>query len=469
MSKRTNKQLTSSQSKRVKQSFSNEFLLHPSQSHDLRLPYQQPKSLLKLPQSFKPMAVNFFRLMITKSFIDLLFGAKAVKKLTITSSLDVFWTFVAVWISMGLVQLSSVRKHFKQNTFYKNFVATTFISCDLFFEVLRSMKGNVAALVKMFQHNVQSVYSPAVKGSIDEMILAFTGKSSIKVYLPAKPHSNGIKLFTYVDQHGILCSLVIYKKQTIPVASIFDQLLGNFKNRTIKIYADRWFGSRNAMQYCIDNGIKFVLAMPKNRGKEMWQEMRKEAELYGYSERTLRKNSSVRAVSVKVKNIVCNFLVNHQDFRSLSNTASERDETTTQQQQYYKSLVEDYNSNMKKVDQFNQAYYNHLPIIRQSTVDLGIRRALLRFAVINAYRMYEYYHGTKIMQEDFLEMLMHELLGFSSTGWKDFNNGHQFLTMTDQKKCVLCPNRKNPSSCWHMCPRCNKPMCRVCFIKQHQK
>ena len=467
MKKRKNAHQLNSKPKRVVRSFAEEFLTSSSQTHDLRLPQQKSKSLFSLPHTFKGRAIDFLKLMITTSFVQLLFSKNFLAQLSISTSLDQFWTFMAVWISMGLIRLSNIKKHFERNKYWMNIVAMTFMSRNSFMKVLRSMNGDYKELMKLLQLNIHTVYKPAVKGSIDETILAFTGKSSIKVYLPAKPHPNGIKLFTYVDKHGILYSLIMYEKKSIPVSDIFSRLLGDYKNRVIKIYADRWFGSRKATEFCSKHGLKFVIAMPKNRGKKLWQELRLEAESIGYAERKWKKDESVRAVAVKVGHIVCNFMINHRDFTTPTEPEPIGSKTISSIQKYYTSLVDDYNENMKKVDQFNQAYYLHLPVIRQNNVPCSIRRALLRIAVVNAYHMYELYHGIKIRQDKFLEMLMFQLLGFTEEGWIEFMNGHLFLSTKTTQTCGLCPNRHNPSSCTHRCAKCNKSMCLSCFLMEH--
>ena len=61
----------------------------------------------------------------------------------------------------------------------------------------------------------------------------------------------------------------------------------------------------------------------------------------------------------------------------------------------------DYNQHMGFVDQFNQAFYLHFPMIRQNNVEAGLRRYLLRIGIVNAYRMYELFHNKKITQQIF--------------------------------------------------------------------
>ena len=178
----------------------------------------------------------------------------------------------------------------------------------------------------------------------------------------------------------------------------------------------------------------------------------------------LIKNKRVRVVTVKVGHLFLNFLTNHIDSTDELNNNSNHN----QQYEFYRSLVDDYNDNMKKVDQFNQTYYYHLPIIRQHNALTGIRRALLRFAVVNAYRMYELFHQKQLRQDDFLEMLMYELIGFTQKGWIDFK-GHLFLHTPKEKRCELCVNRKNASRCNHWCVKCLKSMCKKCYLKFHIK
>ena len=84
---------------------------------------------------------------------------------------------------MGLVRLPNVRKHFEKMAFWINKVAITFISRNMFDHVLQSMKRDVNDLCRIFMDNVDVMYKPNVKGSINETILPFMGKPLIKVYL----------------------------------------------------------------------------------------------------------------------------------------------------------------------------------------------------------------------------------------------------------------------------------------------
>ena len=265
---------TTSRSKRSKRSFSEHFSLNPTQTRDLRLHVQSPSSLFSLPQDFSGKASDFLKQLITVSFIEVLIPVYCRRHLQISSSYIDFWIFIAVWLSMGLVGLSNIHKHFYHGRFWANYVASTFMARYRFKAILGAMKGSVGQLSNILQHNLRKIYSPSIKGSIDETILAYTGKSPLEIYMKAKPHPNGVKLYTYVDENGVLLSFFVHKKgESQTIYQIFKRILFHFKDRQLKIYADRWFGSKNAMEYCLKHRIKFVLAMQSGRGKKLWNNM----------------------------------------------------------------------------------------------------------------------------------------------------------------------------------------------------
>ena len=123
---------------------------------------------------------------------------------------------------------------------------------------------------------------------------------------------------------------------------------------------------------------------------------------------------------------------------------------------------------MKRIDQFNQAFYLHLPNIRQSKEIVGIRRALLRFAIINAYRMFERYHGIKMKQAIFLEMLIYQLCGFTKKGWDQFQSIH-YIPLIKPTRCFECHAKGTFTNCTHQCSLCNNPICHSCYLSKHVK
>ncbi len=55
---------------------------------------------------------------------------------------------------------------------------------------------------------------------IDETIIPFKGCSSLKQYIPKKPHKWGFKLFVLADKNGIVYDFIPYTGKIEPVNKI---------------------------------------------------------------------------------------------------------------------------------------------------------------------------------------------------------------------------------------------------------
>ena len=459
---------TSNNPKRPKINEVEHFSQTSSQSIDLHLRTLKHNEQFRLSQIDLPRAIDFLKLLLDISFLKILFPSQTLLSLSPYGSFDFFWVFMAAWISMGIIRLPNINSHFQRHRFFENRITTHFISKHLFNNTLQKMTGDVFKLSKQFQKNIHKLYTPTTKCSIDETILSFTGKSNLKVTVVGKPHPNGVKLYTLVDECGILLGYIIYKKEKITIYNIFKKLLNPFENRSLKIYADKWFGSEGAIQYCVENNHKFLFAMQKNRPKKLWLRMYETTMKNGHTMMWHQKENSIRAISLKQGNRIFNFITNHIEPCSNKNNNNNNILSNSLRSIEVNHLLQDYNYNMKRVDQFNQTFYLHLPLIRQQKEVVGIRRAILRFAVVNAYRMYERYYNTKIQQVVFLEMLMYELIGFSKEGWASFLK-IRHVSLNKSARCVECLKNKIYSNCTHWCSSCKARECTSCFNKKHIK
>ena len=338
-----------------------------------------------------------------------------------------------------------------------------FISLNKLEKILHSLNGEIVDLSEIFQRHLLSFYKPSMSSTIDETMIAFSGKSSIKVFIQGKPHPNGFKFYSFVDASGILCRFFLHTKTKLTLLQIFERLLDTFPNHSLKIYADQYFGSYDTAQYLQSRGFKFLMAMSSIRPKKFWKAMTEIALKNGLAEKSFLDLKGIRAISIKHGSKVFHYLLNHVDL----NTDSFINQYNFHQQ-YSQFIIKDYNENMGRVDHFNQAYDQHLPNIRQKNKDVGLRRTLLRFAVVNAYHLYELYHNKKITQQSFLEELIYQLLGFSKQGWKQYQK-HLFISSKKVKRCTECMKKRKYSNCTHYCSYCERYLCKKCYLKIHIK
>lgn len=110
---------------------------------------------------------------------------------------------------------------------------------------------------------------------VDEQIIPFKGKSSLKQYTPNKPHKWGYKLFALCDSHGILHDFEIYSGKISPVPNLPDlgassnvvlsltQIIPD--NQNYLVYFDNWFASPALFGVLANKGIGALGTVRLNR------------------------------------------------------------------------------------------------------------------------------------------------------------------------------------------------------------
>lgn len=56
-------------------------------------------------------------------------------------------------------------------------------------------------------------YNPTREQSVDESMIKFKGRSSLKQYMPDKPIKRGYKVWTRADAHGYVCQFQVYESK----------------------------------------------------------------------------------------------------------------------------------------------------------------------------------------------------------------------------------------------------------------
>ncbi|KAJ4445301.1 hypothetical protein ANN_07106 [Periplaneta americana] len=65
--------------------------------------------------------------------------------------------------------------------------------------------------VRPFIDSVKAETEPEKYNSVDELIIPFKGRSSLKQYVKNKPHKWGIKVFAHAGTSGIVYDFEIYR------------------------------------------------------------------------------------------------------------------------------------------------------------------------------------------------------------------------------------------------------------------
>ena len=113
--------------------------------------------------------------------------------------------FFGIMILMGLVRLPSIRDYWRRDpTYYYQPIAYTF-SRDRFFELSRFLHfvdnsqlaprntpeynklGKVQTIIDLLSHQFETIFNLNKEVAVDEAMIKFKGRSTLKQYLPKKP------------------------------------------------------------------------------------------------------------------------------------------------------------------------------------------------------------------------------------------------------------------------------------------
>jgi len=131
-------------------------------------------------------------------------------------------------------------------------------------------KLNKVRPLKTHLQECLSKLNPEEMNSVDEQIIPYKGRSSIKQYstrMSRESPTNGVKTFTRAGMSGIMYQFEIYTGQgTCPdygigfSGNIVMHLSINIPdNQCYKVFTDNWFSSIKLASKLLDRGVYFVI------------------------------------------------------------------------------------------------------------------------------------------------------------------------------------------------------------------
>ena len=137
--------------------------------------------------------------------------------------------YMGCMVLIGIVQLPSTKDYWKQNETYHYTPVASRISRNHFYELHRYLHfadnstlsppgiptynklGKISPIHEMITERIAAVYYPAKEISIDEAMIPFKGRWSLKQYMPMKPIKRGIKIWMRANaENGYVSALDVY-------------------------------------------------------------------------------------------------------------------------------------------------------------------------------------------------------------------------------------------------------------------
>ena len=180
-------------------------------------------------------------------------------------TLEELKAYFGFMILMGLVKLPSIYDYWKKDEVFHYAPVASRILRDRFFELHRFLHfednstlsapgtpgydrlGKVGTIITMLSDQFAAVYNPTRDISIDEAMVPFKGRSSLK-YLPKKPVRRGIKVWMRADSlTGYVSAFQVYvgkKDDTVERnlgANVIKCLTEELNNTYRHVYFDNYF------------------------------------------------------------------------------------------------------------------------------------------------------------------------------------------------------------------------------------
>ena len=183
-------------------------------------------------------------------------------------------------ILMGLMKMPSIYDYWQKDEVYHYAPVASRISRDRFFELHRYLHfvdnstvaapdtpeydrlGKVRPVVTMLSDQFAAVYSPMRDISIDEAMVPFKWRSSLKQYMPKKPMKRGIKVWMRADAlNGYVSAFEVYvgkKGDSVEHdlgGKVVKILTEELQNTYRHVYFDNYFSSVNLLLDLFRDGL----------------------------------------------------------------------------------------------------------------------------------------------------------------------------------------------------------------------
>ena len=174
-------------------------------------------------------------------------------------------------ILMGMVHLPAVEDYWKLDPFLHYAPIADRVSRNRFREITRYLHftdntqlpsrdqpgydrlGKVRPVIEHFQQVFLTCFDPHCEQAIDEAMIPFQGRSTLKQYLPMKPVKRGIKVWVRADSHnGYFSQFEVYTGKGSVISpelglggSVVKQLTRPLVGKYPHIFCDNFFTSAN--------------------------------------------------------------------------------------------------------------------------------------------------------------------------------------------------------------------------------
>jgi hypothetical protein len=404
------------------------------------------------------------------------------------------YAFLGVHIYMGICRLPQWHMYWSE-LYQQPFVVSAFLR-SRFEQLLRYFHvappeaahhaadplSRVRPLIQSLQHSFPRYYLPSQYLTLDEAMVAFKGRSSIKQYIPTKPHKWGYKIYCLASNDYLLHFEVHEGKAQQPSAhgATYDtvmRLIDGYEHQQHILFLDSYFTSPTLLDALKAEGIRGCGSVRRNR---IYMPTINQEQVSGLrqGEWIQRQKGDMNLAVWKDRKAVW-ILYNH--ISPLETASLERwDESGNKVSIGCPKAVHDYFYHARSVDVINQLHYSYLIGRKSKKAWSRLAWWLLDLCIVNAFKLWSMDKaGTG--QLSFREQLMHSLVKLfgSNHACVQASRGtnasvslakeHYSIVAEEERDCAVCSQRPaRRVQTHHICAKCHTHLCiGKCFAHYH--
>lgn len=417
--------------------------------------------------------------------------------------------FIGMQMGMGLVRLPSLQDYWSTNSILGAPGIVKGMGRNRFRAILSHLHLNdntrmpqrgdegfdklykIRPLLERVRINSQLCYQPHQQLAVDEAMILFKGRSSLKQYMPLKPVKRGYKAWCICDStNGYMYNLDLHTGASIGSLAdddglgsrVVQKLMEPLYNLNHHVYMDNFFSSVSLATKLKTKSTYMIGTARSNRKR--WPASLKDVKGIG---KAMSRGESRATVVDGVECIVWKdnkavALVNTISNPNEASTVPRRNKDGSRRQVPCPKSVELYNKYMGGVDLFDSRRKTYSSSRKSKKWWLRIYYFLLDTAATNAYVLYkETPHTKALTQKEFTVVLVEYLLGSFSVRKRSsaqlpppasrLRERHFPDKISKSQQYRVCKERRRTMFCCKDCYPSNPiPLCPTdCFRTYHTK
>ena len=193
---------------------------------------------------------------ITKEDVKAFLGFSILMGINHLPSVDDYWSKDPL-LHYAPIADRIPRWHFREISRYLHFVDNDHLAQRG--DPVHDRLGKVRPLIDHLSSKFETLYEPSKHVAVDEAMIKFQGRSSLKQYTPQKPIKRGIKVWVLGDScNGYFSRLDIYtgrKDREVGLGAHVVKLTENLKDKYHHVFFDNYFTSFRLLEELEKDGV----------------------------------------------------------------------------------------------------------------------------------------------------------------------------------------------------------------------